>query len=105
MPYKLIPALAPRIDPNFVAAIAQELRLQRPDGPANAPAIIEEQVPRSDRLYVTVVWDEWNDISPEDRGRIILDAYERVRGTDIAQRISVALGLTHTESQRLGVAI
>ena len=99
MPYKLIPAAEPTIDPVYVDAIAQELRLMRPDGSFDAPFIIEEQTRHSDRIHVTVIWDRWGAVDPEDRSRMILDAYERMRGTSAILSLSAALGLTHAEAK------
>ena len=45
MPYKLIEPEPLREHPDLVADLAEELRLQRPDGPADAPLIIEEKTP------------------------------------------------------------
>lgn len=103
MPYKLIRAPEPKLDPLYVDAVAQELRLMRPDGSPDAPLIIEEQIRRSNRIHVTVLWDEWAAVSPEDRSRIILDAYERVRGAEAILTLTAALGLTHAEAKKLGV--
>lgn len=103
MPYRLIPAVEPSLDPAYVDAIAQELRLMRPDGSPDAPLIIEEQTRHSDRIHVTVIWDRWGSVAPEDRSRIILDAYERVRGASAILTLSAALGLTHAEAKKLGV--
>ena len=72
-----------------------------PDTDPAAPAITEEEQ-RGNYLRVAVIWDEWTDQTPEDRGRVIMDAYEKVRPSDVL-RITIALGLTHTEAQRLGV--
>jgi hypothetical protein len=85
----------------LVATLVKELRSNKPTGPKTAPQIIEEE-DRHNFLHVNVIWDAWNDVAPEDRGRIIMDAYEQERHDDV-QRITVALGLTHAESKRLGV--
>lgn len=55
------------------------------------------------RIHVTVIWDRWGDVAPEDRSRIILDAYERVRGPESILNPSAALGLTHADAKKLGV--
>ena len=103
MPYKLIPVAEPTLDPAYVDAIAQELRLMRPDGSPNSPLIIEEQIRHSSRIHVTVIWDQWMEVAPEDRSRIILDAYERVRGASSILNVSAALGLTRSDAKKLGV--
>lgn len=85
----------------LVAALAKELHSNESTGPATAPQIIEEEE-RHNFLHVSVIWDAWNDVAPEDRGRIIMDAYEKERSADVS-RITIALGLTHAEAERLGV--
>ena len=103
MPYNLTPAAEPDFDPAYVDAIAQELRLMRPDGDPDAPLIIEEQIRLTDRIHVTVIWDLWGKVAPEDRSRIILDACERVRGASAILILSAALGLTYADAKKLGV--
>ena len=85
----------------LVAALGKELQRNQPTGPATAPQIIEEEQ-RGNFLHVTVIWDALNDVAREDRGRIIMDAYEQQRRADVT-RITLALGLTHAEAEGLGV--
>ena len=103
MPYRLIEPAPLREYPDLVAALTEELRLQRPDGPSNAPFIVEEKTPRHDFLHVRVIWDRWAGVPGEDRGRVIMDAYQQVRGTQAVLKINSVLGLTPAEAQRLGV--
>jgi len=85
----------------LVAALAAELARGALEGPTEAPQIIEEEQ-RGNYLHVTVIWDAWTDVAHEDRGRIIMDAYAQRRPTDV-NRITLALGLTKAEAERLGV--
>ena len=103
MPYKLIEPEPLHEHLDLVADLAEELRLQRPDGPTEAPLIIEEKTPRRDFLHVQVIWDRWAGIPGEDRGRVIMDAYQQIRGMETVLKISSVLGLTSAEAQRLGV--
>jgi hypothetical protein len=82
-------------------ALVAELQRGAPTGPPNAPQIVEEEN-RRHMMHVTVIWDEWRDIAPEQRGKIIMDAYEQAQRDDLL-RITVAMGLTHEEAERLGV--
>jgi hypothetical protein len=52
---------------------------------------------------VVVVWDEWRELSLEDRSRIILDAYHDASGDEAMLRIVVAMGLTSPEAERMGI--
>ena len=80
--------------PEIVQAIAEELRLNRENSPEDAPEIIEEELAHSRSLFVTVLWDAWQHLSGEARGRAIMEAYRQVRPDEVLN-ISLALGLTH----------
>lgn len=84
---------------DVVNALVAELTDQSTTG----PQIIEEEQ-FGGYLHVTVIWDAWNGLSPEERGRAIMDAYERTQPADIL-RITIALGLTSAEAKHLGVAV
>ncbi|MGI4792344.1 MAG: hypothetical protein ACRYFS_26250 [Janthinobacterium lividum] len=71
--------------------------------PANeyaAPFINIERPGTSTHLLV--VWDEWRDLSQQERSSMILRAYEAANGIDAAIEVSVAMGLTVSEAERLG---
>ena len=103
MPYKRIPMPKPSVDPSFVEAIVQELRLAQAEGSPDAPLIIEEEARYSDRIHVTVIWDRWKHVDPEDRSRAIVEAYEQVHGPGTYLTLTSALGLTHADAKKLGV--
>ncbi len=52
--------------------------------------------------HLLVVWDDWGDLSQQDRSYLILRAYEEAKGADAAAEVSVAMGLTGAEAERLG---
>lgn len=103
MPYKKILPMKPMLDSSFVDAIANELRLEQAEGSPDAPLIIEEEARYSGRTHVTVIWDRWAQVGPDERSRIILEAYETVRGPGTFLTLTSALGLTHAEAKKLGV--
>ena len=102
-----MPVIRKKLEPEsprhqeLVKALKDELRR---DQPAGAGPVIEEEEQRGNRIHVQVVWDEWDDVSNEERGRIIMDAYEQARPDDLP-RITIALGLTTAEARKLGVAV
>jgi hypothetical protein len=51
-----------------------------------------------------VIWDDWGDLSLQERSEIIMNAYIRAKGQQAGLRISVAMGLTSTEAKRMGLA-
>jgi len=79
----------------LVAELAAELQRGTPTG----PKIVEEEQ-RGGYLHVTVIWDAWKKVEPEERGRIIMDAYEQQRPADVTH-IAISLGLTPEEADRL----
>ena len=56
---------------------------------------------RSTRIYV--VWTEWGDLSLQERSEIIMDAYEQTHSTDETLSVTVALGLTPPEADRMRI--
>lgn len=87
---------------SLVDRLAQEL--QQPQTPlpdmatitGDQPAIIEE-TSHMGRIGVTVIWDEWKDLSGEKRGQVIMKAYERALGIEYVRRIGLAMGLTSAQ--------
>jgi hypothetical protein len=72
------------------------------DAPVPAP-IIQEMTDTLDRtVHIYVVWDEWKDLRQGIRSEIIMDAFEIVRGPKKALEVSVAMGVTHAEAQKMG---
>jgi hypothetical protein len=82
----------------FVEGLRAELRQETLHGPS-----IYEDEQRDGYKHITVIWDAWEDIAPEERGRIIMDAYEKEWPKEELLKITVALGLTQQEASRLGI--
>jgi hypothetical protein len=78
------------------------IALQRqPGSKVGQPLISENQIAQTKSVHVVVLWDEWKDLSPTERSKIILDAYavaRRLRGSTL----TVAMGLTGEEALRMG---
>jgi hypothetical protein len=102
MPVIRIHPLVPQAPAELVSALIEELRRNAPDGPEDAPRIIEEEAVRGNYFAVKVVWDAWKNLGPELRSRTILDAYNQVRPDDVSQ-ISVAIGFTRADAERLHI--
>ena len=90
--------------PGLVNQLEKELKKPQPEGTPGAPLIIEDEQRGTGNLHVHVIWDAWEDVLPTERGAIILHAYERARGKDIVLKIHVAMGVTPTEAQHLGIS-
>ena len=55
-----------------------------------------------ERTHLLVVWDDWRSLSQQERSVLIMDAYRAAEGEEAASLVSVAMGLTLSEAERLG---
>lgn len=80
---------------------------QHPQPSENAePVIIEERPGNHDRVnHLYVVWGDWGDLSPLERSRLILQAFEQYRGRDLAASVTLAMGLTPGEARQMGIEL
>ena len=77
---------------------------QGPPATEGEPLIIEESPQRGERPnHLYVVWSEWAELTPLERSRLILQAYERHRGRDLASSVTLAMGLTPEEAKRINI--
>ena len=76
---------------------------QHPDPNATQPIIIEESGGQNQPTHIYVVWDDWASLGSIERSEVIMDAYEEVRGRGGAINVTVAMGLTPAEADRLGI--
>lgn len=74
--------------------LARELLDDRDSG----QPVINEQVFPTQKLRVTVIWDEWDRLPLEDRTAVILRAYEIAEGRGSRDNIALASGLTFPEA-------
>lgn len=77
-----------------------------PNSSDSEPVIIEEgsvSMGQNFTAHLYVIWSEWADLDQTERSEIIMDACEQVRGRDFALNVTVAMGLTTTEAQRMGI--
>jgi hypothetical protein len=80
----------------LVRSLVQELN-RNGSYPIAQPLIYEEPVPQTNTYHVIVIWDRWADVPSEQRGSIILDAYEQF-DPDTARNVTIALGATVDEA-------
>jgi hypothetical protein len=99
MPVNKKSARPPHSHPELVDELADELNKNRPAGPG-IPSITEEEQTYGNRLHVMVIWDKWAGVDHEERGPIILDAYQRARGEADMLRITLVQGFTIEEYRR-----
>jgi hypothetical protein len=75
--------------------------LDSPKESGEPEIIIERPNPFTTHLYV--IWSKWNNMEQAVRSRIILDAYADARGQAEADKVTVAMGLSRDEADRLGI--
>jgi hypothetical protein len=83
--------------------LRDELRdeLTNPKSSGEPDIVIESPHPSTVHLYV--IWSKWDELEQMVRSRIILDAYSEAKGEEEVDKVTVAMGLTPSEAERLGV--
>lgn len=75
-----------------------------PQSDHKEPVIIEEAPSRDERAnHLYVIWSAWESLTPIERSKMILQAYEKYRGRDLALSITLAMGLTPQEASKLNL--
>ena len=98
-----------RLIPRQPPASAQTLRdrliaeWRNPASTAAQPVILEEAGGANQPSHVYVIWDDWRDLGQIERSEIIMDAFESVHGRDRSLNVTVAMGLTVEEADRIGI--
>ena len=85
----------------LAAALAAEWITPQPNNPE--PVILEETVRGQGIAHVYVVWSEWADLDGVERSEIIMEAAEKKFSPDDVLNISIAMGLTPIEADRLHI--
>ena len=67
------------------------------------PIIIAEPSDPAPISRLFVIWDDWAELSIQERSEIIMNAYVAVNGLPAGVRITIAMGLTSAEAARMGV--
>lgn len=78
-----------------------ELRNAKTEG---EPLIVIER-PHPSTTHLFVIWSKFDDLEQMVRSRLILDAYENVKGTVEAAKVTVSMGLTQVEAGRMGIKV
>jgi len=88
---------------------AEELRKrlfqewQNPVDAHSEPVIIEEGRTGNRPTKIFVIWSEWAELNQQERSEIIMDAFEEFRGVADSLRVTVAMGLTQQEADRMKI--
>ena len=76
----------------------------KPQPGAVEPQIALERTADGKPLHVYVVWSKWEHIDRVERSEIIMDAALAVLPPDDTYSITIAMGLTPAEANRMGLA-
>lgn len=83
--------------------LVDELKTELEQGQNVQPAILEEEYPKTNSRHVYVIWDRWSSVADEDRTDVILRAYAKLEGNELAENIALAVGLTSSEAVGFGL--
>jgi hypothetical protein len=98
-----------QLQPRQLSSDARELKdrliaeWRSPDPAAQQPVILEESGHPNQPLHVYVIWDEWAPLPQVERSEIIIDAYQERYGQAQSLNVTVAMGLTPEEADRMGI--
>ena len=82
--------------------LLQEWRAQQAG--EGEPLIIEESPLRGGRAnHLYVIWSDWTDLTPIERSKLIMQAYTQFRGSDLANSVTLAMGLTPDEARHMNI--
>ena len=102
MPFgHLIPEIDPRSE-DFRQRLLREWSGETQE--SSGPVIVETTDalrPQQAPTHLYVFWDAWRDLSQRERSEIIMDVYEDVRGLAYARNVTIAMGLTLEEADRM----
>lgn len=81
------------------AELISELRAPNESG---EPVIVIERS-RPSSIHLFAVWSRFEEVEQYVRSRVLLDAFKEAKGEDEALKVTVSMGLTPVEAQRMGI--
>lgn len=76
---------------------------RQPNAQASEPVILEEAGPNRRVAHLYVIWGKWAHLDRVERSEIIMDAAEKKLSQPDLLEITIAMGLTPDEADRLGI--
>ena len=67
------------------------------------PIILISRKGKPGGTHVRVVWDDWRNLTQQERSEIIMDVYEMIHGQEESLSVTVAMGLTTEEADRMHI--
>lgn len=82
--------------------IVQEYMHETND-PSKPVIVIDEETGIPGATHVTVIWDQWQGMTQRERSEIIMDACEEAFPEEKVRDITLAMGLTKDEADRMRI--
>ena len=99
MPVEQIPPRKPSpIMAELTRRLVEEWRHPKESG---QPLILLKCGAEHQPTHVYVIWDDWADLPQQERSEIIMDAFESTHSPEEALDVTVAMGLTPEEADRM----
>lgn len=96
--------LVPEQNLQSAALLARLVQEWEQPSQAAQPVLIEAAGDRmSGSRHLYVVWDDWLPLDQRARSEIIMDAYEATHDRQEVLNVTVAMGLTAAEAERMGI--
>ncbi len=95
------PRQAPEAD-RLRKILVEELTNPRSSG---EPVIFLEGDGVRSGYHLFVVWNEWANLHQRQRSELILDAFEKARGSEESLKVTLAMGLTRSEALQAGLSV
>lgn len=86
----------------LVNVLAREIELDYGQELQRQPLVHEMRIAGTDVLQVVVLWERWGQVPPQERGPLILEAYEQSQPA-LLPKITAALGVTVQEALAMGL--
>ena len=92
-------AMAPAVDPKSSPLVDRLQKSLEGDAQDDGPVIFEIPTGRTGTFHIIVVWESWENLAPDDRVDVILEAYRRYDASKepddrMSPRITLVIGAT-----------
>ncbi len=106
MPVLRIPVGARVNEDAFLSELRRQLLVEWSGGQTEEPRpeIHEEQDPAGRTVHIYVIWDAWEDVDDNKRAELVMDAFVELYGREAVLNVTIAMGLTSDEANRMGLA-
>jgi len=68
------------------------------------PVILQRTGDATHSTHLIVVWAKWDSLTQEERSEIIMDAYQETHSPEQVLNVTVAMGLTPDEAEKMKIA-